>query len=50
MNSTDINVKHLPRIVNKRSMISGVDDDSAVNLELLDLINDRDFLLRQKNS
>lgn len=43
MNSADINVKHLPRFINKRTMIGAVTDDSAVNLALLDLINERDF-------
>lgn len=49
MNSSDINVKHLPKIVNKRSMISGLYDDSAVNLALIDLINDRDFYVETKD-
>lgn len=45
MNSSDINVKHLPRIINKRTMIGALADDSAVNLALLDLINERDFFV-----
>ena len=50
MNSTDINVKHLPKIVNKRSMMIGTQDDSAVNLALLDLMNDRDFFVETKEA
>jgi len=45
MNSEDINVKHLPSFYNKRTMINDTDDDSAVNLALLDLINERDFFV-----
>ena len=48
MNSEDINIKHLPRLINKRTMLGGFDDDSAVNLALLDLINNRDFYIEAK--
>ena len=48
MNSEDINVKHLPSIINKRTMTIVVNDDSAVNLALIDLINFRDFYLETK--
>lgn len=48
MNSIDINIKHLPRLVNKRTMIGAISDDSAVNLALLDLINERDFYVETK--
>lgn len=50
MNSGDINVKHLPSLVNKRSMIGAATDDSAVNLALLDLINERDFYVETKEA
>ncbi len=50
MNSADINVKHLPRLINKRSMIGAAADDSAVNLALLDLINERDFYVETKEA
>lgn len=50
MNSGDINVKHLPRLVNKRTMLGAVNDDSAVNLALLDLINERDFYVETKET
>lgn len=50
MNSSDINVKHLPKLVNKRSMIGAAADDSAVNLALLDLINERDFYVETKET
>ena len=49
MNSADINVKHLPRLINKRTMIAAMVDDSAVNLALLDLINERDFYVETKD-
>lgn len=50
MNSSDINVKHLPKLVNKRTMLGATDDDSAVNLALLDLINERDFYVETKET
>ncbi len=50
MNSADINVKHLPRLINKRSMIGAAADDSVVNLALLDLINERDFYVETKEA
>ena len=50
MNSSDIDVKHLPRIINKRTMLSAISDDSAVNLALLDLINERDFYAETKET
>ena len=50
MNSEDINVKHLPRFINKRTMIGAGTDDSAVNLALLDLLGDREFLLETKET
>ena len=50
MNSADINVKHLPKLVNKRTMLSASTDDSAVNLALLDLINERDFYVETKET
>ena len=48
MNSMDINVNHLPKLINKRSMISSEVDDSAVNLAIFDLINERDFYVETK--
>lgn len=48
MNSADINVKHLPKLINKRTMLGAVADNSAVNLALLDLINERDFYVETK--
>ena len=50
MNSSDINVKHLPRLINKRTMLGTTTDDSAVNLALLDLINERDFYVETKET
>jgi Zn-dependent peptidase ImmA (M78 family) len=50
MDSKDINIAHLPPVVNKRTMIGSENDDSAVNLALLDLIDDRDFYLLTKES
>lgn len=48
MNSVDINVNHLPRLVNKRSMTGVVNDNSAVNLAILDLINELDFYVETR--
>lgn len=48
MNSEDINTKHLPRFVNKRTIPGGLEDNSAVNLALFDLINDRELYLETK--
>lgn len=50
MNSSDINVKHLPCLINKRTMICALIDDSAVNLALIDLINERDFYVETKEA
>ncbi len=50
MNSGDINVKHLPCLINKRTMLGTAFDDSAVNLALLDLINERDFYVETKET
>ena len=50
MNSSDINVKHLPSIINKRTMLGAANDNSAVNLALLDLINERDFYIETKET
>ena len=48
MNSSDINVKHLPRLMNKRTMIGAMNDDSVINLAVIDLINERDFFVETK--
>lgn len=48
MEKEDININHLPRIFNKRTMTGVVVDNSAVNLALIDLINDRQFYLESK--
>lgn len=48
MNSADINIKHLPPIINKRSIVPAQTDDSAVNLALFDLINARDYYVETK--
>ena len=48
MNSEDINIKYLPKIVNKRTMQDSIEDDSAVNLAIIDLLNDRDSFLYMK--
>ena len=49
MDYEDINVKHLPAIINRRTIFGAVSDDSAVNLALIDLLNDRDFYLDTKD-
>lgn len=48
MDKDDININHLPRMYNKRTMIGLTSDDSAVNLALIDLLNDRQFYLETK--
>jgi Zn-dependent peptidase ImmA (M78 family) len=50
MNSSDINVKHLPRLINKRTMLDATTDDSAINLALFDMINERDFYVETKET
>ena len=50
MDSSDINVNHLPRIYNRRTMLYAFSDDSAVNLALLDLLNDREFYIETKKA
>ena len=48
MDKEDINVNHLPEIINRRTMFGAASDDSAVNLALIDLLNERDFYLGTK--
>ena len=50
MNSKDIDIKAFPKVVNKRVMINNINDDSAVNLAVEDLINDRDFYVELMNN
>ena len=50
MESDDINVKHIPRIKDMRTFYDSVNDESAVNLAILDLLNDREFYLETKDS
>ena len=46
----DINVKHIPVIKNKRTIIDPIDDETAINLAILDLLYARDFYLETKNA
>lgn len=48
MNSSDININHLPVLINRRTMIGTTGDDSAVNLAIIDLLNDREFYIATK--
>lgn len=48
MESEDINVKHIPVIRNMRTFYDPVNDESAVNLAILDLLNDREFYVETK--
>lgn len=48
MESKDINVKHIPTIRNMRTFHVPVNDESAVNLAILDLLNDREFYVETK--
>ena len=48
MDHEDINIKFLPKIMNKRTFSEFVNDESAVNLAIYDLMNDREFYLETK--
>lgn len=48
MESEDINVKHIPVIRNMRTVYDSMNDESAVNLAILDLLNDREFYVETK--
>ena len=50
MNSEDINVKHLPRISNKRTLVESINDESAINLAIMDLIYARDYYMEVKKA
>lgn len=48
MNSSDINVKHLPKMRNLRTLPNPMVDDTALNLAIYDVISARDLLLELK--
>ncbi len=48
MNSANVNINHLPLIVNKRTVLNRVDNETAINLALIDLLNDRDSYVEAK--
>ncbi len=48
MNSSDINVRHLPVLRNMRTTIDAITDESAVNLAVWDLLCARDFFVEAK--
>lgn len=48
MNREDINKKNIPDIRNMRQLLHPVNDESAVNLAILDLLYDRDFYTETK--
>lgn len=50
MDKERINILHLPPMINKRTMLGSVDDNSAVNLAIIDLLNKREFYLETKEA
>lgn len=48
MNQTDINVRHLPRLRNMRTVVDAITDESVVNLAVWDLVRARDFFVETK--
>lgn len=48
MNSTDINVKHLPTMRNLRTLPDANVDNSALNLAIADVLNARELLIETK--
>ena len=50
MNSTDINVKHLPKMRNLRTLPEATIDNSALNLAIADVLSARDLLIESKTA
>lgn len=48
MNASDINIKHLPKIRNLRTLPDAVIDNSALNLAICDVLCARDLLIETK--
>lgn len=50
MNAEDINIKHLPKLHNLRTMPDAVIDNSALNLAIADVMEARELLIESKKS
>ncbi len=50
MDSANINVKNIPAFRNFRTFQLAVNDDTAVNLAIIDLLNARDFFIESKRA
>lgn len=50
MNSEDINVHHLPKIRNLRTLPDSTVDDTSLNLAIADILNARDLLIESKHA
>lgn len=48
MNAQDINIKHLPKMRNLRSLPNAIVDNSALNLAIADVLSARELLLESK--
>ena len=50
MNAQDINIKHLPKMRNLRSLPNAIFDNSALNLAIADVLSARELLLESKKA
>lgn len=50
MNAQDINIKHLPKMRNLRSLPNAIVDNSALNLAIADVLSARELLLESKRA
>lgn len=50
MNASDINIKHLPKMRNLRTLPDAMVDNSALNLAIADVLSARDLLLESKKA
>lgn len=50
MNAQDINIKHLPKMRNLRSLPNAIVDNSALNLAIADVLSARELLLESKKA
>ena len=48
MNANDINIKHLPKVRNLRTLPDTTLDNSALNLAIIDVLSARDLLIESK--
>lgn len=48
MNANDINIKHLPKVRNLRTLPDATLDNSALNLAIIDVLSARDLLIESK--